>query len=435
MLSSVFMSNVSAEIIQVEADGRAFHADIEGLEGNLAQAKKRALADAMNNAAMKAGARVKGKLKSVDNILTENEVEIITVGHLHLNGEPKYRSESDTAFDDDEMVILIRCHAKFDVDTDEIERLLRSETSSETIQRNQNYTDNRTRIESEYDQKIRDYVMTEDESERRKIAEEIRKNNDKFTANEHLGRGNKLYDEKKYSEATGEYSKAIELDPNFKEAHNNRGLAYNDLGKYDEALQDYNKAVQLDPNYKDAYNNRGVAYGFLGKYDEAIQDLNKAIQLDPNFSLAYNNRGNTYLTFGKYDEAIRDYNKTIQLDTKYRNAYYNRGLAYFNLKKYDEAILDFNKSIQLDPNYKDAYNNRGVAYGSLGKYDEAVRDFNKAIELDPKYAYAYTNRGLAYCNLGKYDLALADFQKALELDPNNQNAEKAIELARKKLQQ
>ena len=258
MFSSVLMSDVSAEIIQVEADGHALHADIEGLEGNLAQAKKRALADAMNNAAMKAGARVRGKLKSVDNILTENEVELSTVSLLHLHDEPKYKSESDTAFDTNEMVILIRCHVVVDIDTDEVEKLLRSENSSEMIQRNQTYIDNGNRIGTEYETAIKNYIATDNESERDRIADELKKNRDEFTANEHFGLGIKLYNEKKYTEAIAEYSKVIEIDPKDSEAYYNRGVAYAKLGKYDLALADFEKTLELDPNNQKAKNNLEV---------------------------------------------------------------------------------------------------------------------------------------------------------------------------------
>ena len=59
----------------------------------------------------------------------------------------------------------------------------------------------------------------------------------------------------------------------------------------DKENLDYTKAIEIDPNYVDAYNNRGVAKMGLEDYKRAISDFTKAIELDPNDAVAYSNRG------------------------------------------------------------------------------------------------------------------------------------------------
>ena len=46
-------------------------------------------------------------------------------------------------------------------------------------------------------------------------------------------------------EAISYYKKAIKLNPNFVEAHNNLGIALNQLGKYEEAIISYTTAIEL----------------------------------------------------------------------------------------------------------------------------------------------------------------------------------------------
>jgi len=88
------------------------------------------------------------------------------------------------------------------------------------------------------------------------------------------------------------------------------------LGKADHegAIADYTKAIELKPDYHAAYNNRGVARYRMGDYEEAIADWTKAIELKPDFTLGHNNRGAGYERMGKFEQAIEDYRKSLAID-------------------------------------------------------------------------------------------------------------------------
>jgi len=68
----------------------------------------------------------------------------------------------------------------------------------------------------------------------------------------------------------------------------NRVLNDINQSKYDLALVDFTKAIELNPNYADAYNYRGLIYYNQSKYDLALADYTKAIELNPNYVAAYN---------------------------------------------------------------------------------------------------------------------------------------------------
>jgi tetratricopeptide (TPR) repeat protein len=64
-----------------------------------------------------------------------------------------------------------------------------------------------------------------------------------------------------------------------------RGKAKYPLKDYRGAIQDYSKAIELDPEYAHAYYYRGNAKVNLKDYRGAIQDYSKAIELDPKMQL------------------------------------------------------------------------------------------------------------------------------------------------------
>ena len=58
----------------------------------------------------------------------------------------------------------------------------------------------------------------------------------------------------------------------------NRGLSKYDLQDYRGAISDYSKAIELNPNYA-AYVNRGLSKLMLNQKDSGCLDLSKAGEL------------------------------------------------------------------------------------------------------------------------------------------------------------
>ncbi|MEI6287881.1 MAG: MBG domain-containing protein, partial [Bacillota bacterium] len=61
-----------------------------------------------------------------------------------------------------------------------------------------------------------------------------------------------------------------------------RGNALNSNGRTAEAIADYSKAIELNPNYAEAYLNRGLVQLSGANKQAAINDINKAIEIDPS---------------------------------------------------------------------------------------------------------------------------------------------------------
>ena len=208
------------------------------------------------------------------------------------------------------------------------------------------------------------------------------------------------------------------LDPQDHVFYNNSGIDYGEEGEYDLAIKDFTKAIDLKPDYALAYNNRGAVYRSKGNHDLAIEDCNKAIQLKPDYAEPYSNRGSAYRNKGEIDRAIEDYDIAIQLKPNFVEAYYNRGLAYHEKGELDLAIKDYGKAIELNPKLVHPYNNRGNAYRQKRYFDKAIEDCDKAIKLNPKLGLAYYIRGEVWLNLKEWDKARSDLTvaKSMQID-------------------
>ena len=63
-----------------------------------------------------------------------------------------------------------------------------------------------------------------------------------------------------WTERSACYQRALQLKPDFAEAHNNLGNVFMDQGKPDEAAACYQRALQLKTDYVEAHNNLGNVF-------------------------------------------------------------------------------------------------------------------------------------------------------------------------------
>ncbi len=70
------------------------------------------------------------------------------------------------------------------------------------------------------------------------------------------------------------------------EAYYQRGLAYAKKGKVELAIEDYTKAIEIKPNFAEAYYYRGGAWLRLGMREKAKSDLTTARKMGMNVIIA-----------------------------------------------------------------------------------------------------------------------------------------------------
>jgi tetratricopeptide (TPR) repeat protein len=196
-----------------------------------------------------------------------------------------------------------------------------------------------------------------------------------------------------------------------------RGLNCAAKKDYQCSINNYTKAIEIKPDYFEAYKHRAVTYYTNGDFQKSVTDYNRAIELNPNDAGSFYGRGTAFSNSGDFERAIEDYTQAIEMNPQEASYVYSRGLAFFNKNEFEQAISDYDRAIKLNPNYAEAYNNRGNAYDEQGKSQEAVKDYTRAIELDGNFALAFSNRGTSYARRGDYNRAIEDLSKALEINP------------------
>lgn len=223
----------------------------------------------------------------------------------------------------------------------------------------------------------------------------------------------------KIDESIDNFSRAIQIKPDFAEAHNNMGIAMERHGKLTEAVSHYREALRIKPDYAEPHNNIGVALEKQGNFSEAIRHYFKALQISSKYASAHNNLGNAMAQQGNFETAVYHYQEALRINPRYAGAWYNLGKIYASRGKTEKAILYYEKALQLNPNMADALYNLSWIYVT----NEKFRNSEKAVNLAEKLCILQKyNQPLsldvlaaAYAEAGNFDKAVLTVQKGLEL--------------------
>jgi len=141
--------------------------------------------------------------------------------------------------------------------------------------------------------------------------------------------GNALSKKKKYNEAIKYYAKAIQtaevaqVSSAVMAFHFNMGKVLVDVGKINEGISHFNKALELNPDYVEAHNNLGSAFLKERKYNKAIKHFAEAIRIKPSLHYPYANMGVALVKIGRVNEGISYLNKALKIKPDYMLARQN----------------------------------------------------------------------------------------------------------------
>lgn len=116
-----------------------------------------------------------------------------------------------------------------------------------------------------------------------------------------------------FASAIDLFDRALKINSNFADAHNNRGTSLKNLDRYAEALDSFDRALKIKPNFAEAHFNRGNTLYSLKRYEEALDSYDRAIKIKPDYVDALQNRGNVLLDLNHYQKAMESYDCALKI--------------------------------------------------------------------------------------------------------------------------
>lgn len=128
-------------------------------------------------------------------------------------------------------------------------------------------------------------------------------------------------------------------------------MAYMEKNDNARALKKLRKAIQIDPQYADAHNAIAILYSRLGEDQKAGTHFEKATQIAPNDPSALNNYGQYLCKQGQRKKADTMFERALAnplYDTP-QFAHLNAGICAKQDKDLEQAEIHFRSALKKDP--------------------------------------------------------------------------------------
>lgn len=172
----------------------------------------------------------------------------------------------------------------------------------------------------------------------------------------HLGaaaaKANALQVAGRTDDARDAYDELIAGFPENPLVYNNRGMFELAAGDRGAAGEDFSRALELNPNYHFALTNRGKAALDAGDTTAAIADFDRSLRIEPNQPGVYGFRGNAKLYAGDLRGALADQTEAVRKAPTNPIAHSDLGFVLFFAGQYPQALQQFDAALRLAPSFR-----------------------------------------------------------------------------------
>jgi tetratricopeptide (TPR) repeat protein len=250
------------------------------------------------------------------------------------------------------------------------------------------------------------------------------------------------------------FLKAIQIKPDFLEAHYNLGLIYASRDRTKEAAGAFEKVLKLDPKFDpaiyfllasahqesgdagsaitalqdglkrkpgDIKMLRALAYlQFNQKEDDAaIQTLQQILEIEPADISSRIELAQLYQRNSRMDPAVGNYRDALRVEPDNFTALYNLGLIYFRQKDYRQATVELEQANKSKPGNVELLERLGDAYSFQQQHEKAATSYRAALAITTERPSIYAKLGFTLATLNQTADAVSVLEHAVRLNPKN----------------
>jgi len=170
------------------------------------------------------------------------------------------------------------------------------------------------------------------------------------------------------AKATAMANRALALNDNLAEAHATLGFVHlSKLSEWTKSEAEFRRALEIDPNYANAHHWLAYDLFFFGRQGEALAEIALARQLDPVSAVTNADEGHFLYAARHFDEARLRLQRAIDLDPKFGQPHATLALLELESGHSADALREARTALVLDPDSPNTLGEAGYVMALTGE--------------------------------------------------------------------
>jgi tetratricopeptide (TPR) repeat protein len=212
-------------------------------------------------------------------------------------------------------------------------------------------------------------------------------------AQRHYQRAIELERKKAFRAAADEFSKAIEINPEFRAAYYQLGVSDREAGDAQGAIRAFMQLVQLEPGNIEAMNSAADVYLNIGYYNDALALCLRSLRLRPQSATIWFRAGSVYLRQKQYPQAVDAFRKALTFSAQMVDASRALSATYVTMGDLKDARQELEAATKVNPQSPELILDLGEVDLAEGRFSDARREFRAALSIRPGYVPALLGIG------------------------------------------
>lgn len=224
---------------------------------------------------------------------------------------------------------------------------------------------------------------------------EFSSNSNGISVDQRIERAVSAFERHDYEGALDDLKEILDHRPTFPDVWNKAGLCLAMLGKLEEALEHLDRAVDIAPDYAEAHLNRAIVLNTLGRFTDAEDAFARASSLDQlsegmvpsevgnQIAILHAKLGDLYRVADRTWEAVREYRQALEVRPRFQDIRAKHAEALIELDELEEAHEELQHIVSERPEFAAAHLSLGVVLRRMGREKEAASAWRRCLELKP----------------------------------------------------
>lgn len=211
------------------------------------------------------------------------------------------------------------------------------------------------------------------------------------------------------------YRKALRISSNVPELCFNLACALHDAGRIDESEQELKLAIELRPEYLEAHKTLNKMYWETGNRDPFCESYVAATRRSPRSAELCAEHARNLEMADRFDEAEEVLRQGIRDNGDHADLHHGLAKAAGRRGETGASLSHFARAIRADPDKQPVRIDVSRYLVQLGNYDEALQHLDEAERLNPLDQERWAYRGLCWRFLGdERDAWLNDYDRFVQ---------------------